>query len=296
MTSPIVSTRGLAKRYGRVTALADCSLEVAAGEILGLLGPNGSGKTTLLRVLLGLIRPTSGVAQIAGLDCWRDSLAIRRRVAYLPGEARVFRGMRGSEALQFFERIRPGTPPGRNRQLAERLGLDLARRVSAMSTGMRQKLALAAVLAAPVELLILDEPTENLDPTVRQEVLRLVAECRQAGQTVLFSSHVMDETESVCDRVVILRGGQLVCTQALSQLRRRHSLHARLTGEMPPVPARLAAEVSLQAGPAGELRLETTGELAPLLGWLATLPLAEVRIEPVGLASIYRRYHPGVPA
>lgn len=296
MNSSIVSTSGLTKRYGSVAALVDCSLEVARGEILGLLGPNGSGKTTLLRLLMGLIRPTAGRAQIVGLDCWRDSLAIRRCTAYLPGEARVFRGMRGAEALRFFEQIRPGTPRARNLELAERLGLDLSRRVSAMSTGMRQKLAIAAVLAAPVELLILDEPTENLDPTVRQEVLRLVEECRRDGKTVLFSSHVMDETESVCDRVVILRSGQIVCTQALSQLRRRHCLHARLTGEMPPVPVALSADVSVLAGPAGQLQLETAGELGPLLGWLATLPLAEVRIEPIGLASIYRRYHPGVQA
>src|SRR5687768_5360529 len=160
----IVQTHQLTKSYGPLAALADCSLGVEPGEVYGLLGPNGAGKTTLIRILLGYLRPTSGWAKIAGLDCHRQSVAVRRQVAYLPAEASMFPHMRGREALAFFSEIRPGGDLQRSLKLAERLELDLSRRVSFMSTGMKQKLAVAATLAAGTPLLILDEPTANLDP------------------------------------------------------------------------------------------------------------------------------------
>lgn len=287
----IVETRSLTKRYSAVTALADCSLTVERGEIFGLLGPNGAGKTTLLRLLLGYLRPTAGWAKVAGLDCERQSLAVRRQVAYLPAEAAMFPHMRGREALRFFAEIRPGGSLPRSLAIAERLELDLTRRVSFMSTGMKQKLALAATLAADTPLYILDEPTANLDPTVRAAVLSLVAEARAAGKTVLFSSHVLSEVEQVCDRVVILRAGQPVHTQLMSQLREQHRIVAKLTGPLPPIPPSLSGQLAVVASNNGEAILETPGELAPLLHWLATLPLADMRIEPLGLRTIYHRFH-----
>ena len=198
----IVATDNLTKTYGTVAALRDCSLDVEAGEVFGLLGPNGAGKTTLLRLLLGYLRPTNGNARVAGFDCVRKSVAVRRNVAYLPAEAALFPHMRGREALQFFAEVRPGSQLQHSLALAERLELDLTRRVSFMSTGMKQKLALAATLAASTKLYILDEPTANLDPTVRATVLSLVKEARAAGKTVMFSSHVLSELERVCDYLV----------------------------------------------------------------------------------------------
>jgi ABC-2 type transport system ATP-binding protein len=276
----LVETHELTKTYGPVTALGGCTLQVARGEVFGLLGPNGAGKTTLLRLLLGYLRPTSGTARIDGLDCLRDSVAVRRRVAYLPGEVRLFRQMRGYEALQFFAEVREGGDVARSRKLAERLDLDLTRQVAYMSTGMRQKLALAAALAADTPLVILDEPTANLDPTVRGEVARLVREARQDGRTVMFSSHVLSEVEDVCDRVVILRHGHVVHTQVVAALKRRHRIRATLDGL-----------VVIRTGPNGEITIETPGELSPILGWLATLPIREVLVEPVGLRAIYDQYH-----
>jgi ABC-2 type transport system ATP-binding protein len=287
----IVETRSLTKRYSAVTALADCSLTVERGEVFGLLGPNGAGKTTLLRLLMGYLRPTAGWAKVAGLDCERQSLAVRRQVAYLPAEAAMFPHMRGREALQFFAEIRRGGSLARSLAIADRLELDLTRRVSFMSTGMKQKLALAATLAADTPLYILDEPTANLDPTVRAAVLSLVSEARADGKTVLFSSHVLSEVEQVCDRVVILRAGQLVHTQLMSQLREQHRIVARLTGPLPQIPPSLSGQLAVIANASGEAILETPGELAPLLHWLATLPLADMRIEPVGLRTIYHRFH-----
>src|SRR5207248_1426903 len=174
--------------------------------------------------------------------------------------------------------IRAGGELTRSLALADRLELDLSRRVSFMSTGMKQKLALSATLAADTPIYILDEPTSNLDPTVRATVLSLVTEARAAGKTVMFSSHVLSEVEQVCDRVVILRGGQLVHTQPMSQLREQHRIVAKLTAPLPPIPESLSGQLSVVSHRDNEAILETPGELAPLLHWLATLPLSDMRI------------------
>jgi ABC-2 type transport system ATP-binding protein len=287
----IVETKSLTKRYGDVTALDGCSLGVEAGEVFGLLGPNGSGKTTLLRLLLGYLHPTAGWGKVAGLCCERQSLAVRRRVAYLPAEPAIFSHMRGRDALRFFADIRTGGDISRSLTLAERLELDLTRRVGYMSTGMKHKLALVSTLAANTPIYILDEPTASLDPSVRSTVLSLVAQARAAGKTVIFSSHVLSEVEEVCDRVVILRAGRLVHTQPMAQLRQQHRIVAQLTGPLPAIPESLMSQLKIVSRGDGEAVLETPGELAPLLKWLATLPLADMRIEPLGLRSIYDRFH-----
>jgi ABC-2 type transport system ATP-binding protein len=287
----IVRTASLTKCYGRVTALDRCDLQVRRGEVLGLLGPNGSGKTTLLRLLLGYLRPTAGEAAIDGLDCYRQSLDVHRRVAYLPGEMRMFPEMNCREVLRFFADVRRQPTYERSLKLAERLELDLSRRVSQLSTGMKRKLALAGTLAADTPLVILDEPTSNLDVTVRGEVIALVTEARDAGRTVIFSSHVISEVEQSCDRVVLLRKGRLVFEQVVAELRRQHRIRATLSGPFPVPPPELAQELKIAHGPRNQVTIETPRELAPLLGWLATLPLAEVHIEPVGLQVIYDRYH-----
>jgi ABC-2 type transport system ATP-binding protein len=274
----LVQTCDLTKRYGSVTALDRCTLGIAQGEIFGLLGPNGSGKTTLLRLLMGYLRPTAGRATIAGLDCYRDSVAVHERVGYLPGEAKLFPRMRGHDVLAFFAEIRPDGNLLRAVGVAERLGLDLARPVSLMSTGMRQKTALAAVLSFDAPLLILDEPTSNLDPTARSVVLAIVREAKAAGKTVLFSSHVLGEVEETCDRVIILRRGEVVHEQMMQELRRQHRIVARLTGPLPPAPDHFNGGLQITKTAHNDVLIDTPGELAPLLSWLATAPLAEVRI------------------
>ncbi len=294
---PLLSTQALSKHYASLAALDQCTLSVERGEVFGLLGPNGAGKTTLLRLLMGFLRPTSGHATIEGLDCYRQSPAVHALVAYLPGDARLFRNMRGHGVLRFFSQVRREGNYQRSLAVADRLKLDLNRQVSFMSTGMRQKLALAAVLATDAPLVILDEPTSNLDPTVRGEVLTLVREARDRGRTVVFSSHVLSEVEQACDRVAILRGGQLVHLQVMHELHRQHRIRARLNGQLPPPPAALQGDLQISlsdgavAGSGKQVTILTPGELSPLLGWLAQAPLTEVRIEPVGLQAIYDRYH-----
>ncbi len=289
---PLIKTEGLGKRYQDITALDDCTLEVRRGEVFGLLGPNGAGKTTLLRLLMGFLRPTAGWARIGDFDCYEQSVEVHRRVAYLPGDVRLFRSMPARQLLKFFSEIRGQKDIRPALRMAELLDLRLNTSVNQMSTGMRQKLALAATLAAGTDVIVLDEPTANLDPNVRGRVAQLVRQARDDGRTVVFSSHVMSEVEDSCDRVVILRSGQLVHEQVLSQLRRQHRIVAELDEPLPEVPPMFRSELSISYEAEGTVTMETPGQLKPLLGWLATLPIREVRIEPVGLRAVYDRFHP----
>jgi ABC-2 type transport system ATP-binding protein len=200
--------------------------------------------------------------------------------------------MKGREVLAFFARLRCQRDATASIELAARLGLDLSRPVAQLSTGMRQKLALAAVLAVDAPLLILDEPTSNLDPTVRGKVTALIGEARAAGRTVLFSSHVLSEIEQTCDRVVILREGRVVYDQAMSAIRRRHRIQARLTAPLPNVPKRFKEQLTVSHNSDSSVTIDAPGDLSELLGWLATLPLVEVRIDPIGLQAVYEQYHP----
>jgi len=287
----IVSSKNLSKSYGTFRALTDCNISVKSGEVFGLLGPNGAGKTTLLRTLLGFIKPTSGQACIAGFDCASQSVQVRQRTAYLPGEARLFRRMRGHHVLDFFSRLRADCDRKKCSAIAERLQLDGRRQVSRMSTGMRQKLALSMVLAIDCPLVILDEPTANLDPSARAEVLALVLEARNTGRTVIFSSHVLSEIESTCDRVVIMRAGHIAHEQSIATLRRRHRIYAQLAGPLTQIPEGLADSISIIRESGSEAVLESADSLTRVLDWLSGLPLSELKIEPVGLSAVYDRYH-----
>ncbi len=226
---------------------------------------------------------------IAELDCYNHRVAVHRQVSYIPGEPRLFRTMRGKAVLKFFSQVRSDGNFQRATQIARRLELDLDRWVGFMSTGMRQKLALAACLSVDAPLLIMDEPTANLDPTVRREVIQLVAEAKAAGRTVIFCSHILSEIEEVCDDVAILRAGQFVHHQSIHDLNRQHRLHCDLNGSVGEVPSNLAGVSFERNGNA--LIIETQGELDELLPWLARAGVKNVHVERVGLRAVYDRYH-----
>jgi ABC-2 type transport system ATP-binding protein len=287
----ILETNELSKSYGKFLALDRCSLRVQRGEVFGLLGPNGAGKSTLLRTLMGFLKPTSGRGRILGFDCEHQSVDVRRVTAYLPGDARLFRQMRGRDCLAFFQSMRPDVSKERYLELAERLELNLDRRVVFMSTGMRQKLAIVAVMSGQTPLIILDEPTANLDPTVRGEVLQLVREAKQHGQTVIFSSHVLSEIEEVCDEVVLLRKGVLAKRLRLSDLQQSHRLFAR-TSSPCVVPNEFSQQVQVVRHQESELVIDLQGDLQPLMRWLSEQSWSQVRIEAHGLDSVYQQVHP----
>ena len=288
----MIKTQGLTKTYGLVHALSDLTLSIEAGEIFGLLGPNGSGKTTTIRLLLGLLRPTAGRATVAGFDCWSQSLDVRQRVSYLPGELRMYGGLRAIDVLRYLSDLRGGVALDRAVAIGERvMGLDLRRRVRTYSTGMKQKLALSQAFADPVDILILDEPTSALDPSAREDVLGLVKEARGSGQTVIFSGHVLSEVEQVADRVAIMRRGLLMHVEDLHQRRRDvRLLQVRFSGEPPGnFPEALGLAVRERNGDV--LLLEHRGEAVPLLAWLGTQAVVDLAIGTEDLRSLYDRYH-----
>ncbi len=295
-TDAIVRTVGLTKTYGDFTALSDCTVDVRRGEIFGLLGPNGAGKTTLIRSLMGFLQATSGHCTVDGFDPAIDGVGVRARVAYLPGDARLPRHMRGGGVLKFFSEMHPSGNLDRSIAVAERLELNTKTRVAFMSTGMRQKLALAVVLGLDTPLLILDEPTANLDPTVRANVLDLVVEARSRGRTVMLSSHVLSEIEETCDRVAFLRKGKLARELTMSDLFQRHRVTARWSDNEIVVPDEFSDAVrvkKLVRNKTELLCIDTAGDLSPVLGWLDSLQLENVRIEPLGLRAIYDSVHMG---
>jgi len=201
--------------------LDSLDLQVAPGEVYGYLGPNGSGKTTTIRLLLGLHRPTSGHAELFGIDAWRDPVAAHRRVAYVAGEPSLWPAMTSTETFEFLARIRGDVDVAYRDLLVERFHLEASKRVRALSKGNRQKVQLVAAFASRAELLILDEPTSGLDPLMEVAFRETVNEAKERGQAVFLSSHILSEVEALCDRVGILREGRLVDQGSLAELRQR---------------------------------------------------------------------------
>jgi ABC-2 type transport system ATP-binding protein len=222
--APVIETVGLTKSYGRTLALRNVDLRIEPGEVFGYLGPNGAGKTTTLRLLMGLLRPTSGIARVLGLDSWRDSVQVHRGVGYLSGEPAFYRRMTGEQHLEYFGHLRGDGGTGHGQKLAQRLDLDLSRPATALSKGNRQKLAVVLAMMSQPRLLLLDEPTSGLDPLVQQEFQALLHEHTAAGGSVLLSSHVLGEVQRLADRIGVVRAGRLIAVERLESLRAK-SLH-----------------------------------------------------------------------
>jgi ABC-2 type transport system ATP-binding protein len=285
----LLRTEALTKNYGRFRALEGVDLAIRPAEVFGILGPNGSGKTTALRLILGFLRPTSGHAWVAGHECWSDGVAARRHVAYLPGELRLYENLTGRQLVQFLCRLRGQEVRAEVDDLARDFEIDLSQPLASLSSGMKRKVALLTVLAPHVAIVIMDEPTNALDPTMRDLLLAQVRHARDRGQAVVFSSHVLTEVEEVCDRVAILRRGRLVHLQEMAQLRAGRRVQLRLLEGKALGP--LVAGLQVVAEQDGAMMLEYSGPLGALLAWLAEQPVADVRLEPLGLRAIYQRYH-----
>jgi len=217
--TPAIRTSELSKRYGSRTALHGLDLTIEPGTVFGLIGPNGAGKTTTLRMLLDIIRPTSGTARVLGTDPRTGGPALRRRIGFVPGELRLEGRVKGRALLNHYADISGPVKPGAIDALAERLGLDLSRPVRTLSKGNKQKLGLVQAFMHSPELLVLDEPTSGLDPLVQREFLTMVREARDNGQTVLLSSHVLSEIQQTADAVAVLSAGRVVAEGAVESLR-----------------------------------------------------------------------------
>jgi ABC-2 type transport system ATP-binding protein len=232
----VVVTHGLTKFYGSRRGIEGLDLIVERGEVVGFLGPNGAGKTTTIRLLLGLIRPTGGTAEVLGHDVVSDGVRLRARLGYLPGDLALYDRMRGDDLLRFLARMRGGVPAGRYRELAARLDLDLSRRVHDLSKGNRQKLGVVQAFMHRPELLVLDEPTSGLDPLVQLEFQRLVREAVGSGATAFLSSHVLSEVDLMADRVAIVDSGRLVVVDDVDGMRERATRRVELDFPVAPPP------------------------------------------------------------
>src|SRR5215212_11283619 len=234
MTS-VIETAQLTKSYGKFRGIVDVDLAVEAGEIFGFLGPNGAGKTTTIRILLDLVRPTSGQAKVFGIDSSSDPVAIHRRIGYLPGEWNLYDRLTGSETIRYFANLRGGLDQAYVDQLVERLDLDPTRRFREYSRGNKQKVGLITAFQHRPELLVLDEPTSGLDPLVQQTFNELLFEAKAEGRTVFLSSHIITEVERTCDRVAIIREGGIVRLDTVEALRElaAHEVELRFPGDVP---------------------------------------------------------------
>jgi ABC-2 type transport system ATP-binding protein len=302
ISTPPLETHALSKRFGAVTALASLDLALRRGEVFGLIGPNGAGKTTTMRLLLDLIRPSGGTVTLLGTDPRSGGAALRRRVGYLPGELRLEGRITARTALEQFARISGPVAGGTIERLAERLGLELKRRVGQLSKGNKQKLGIIQAFMHQPDLLVLDEPTSGLDPLVQQEFLSLVTEASAAGQTVLLSSHVLSEVERAADRVAVLHEGRLVRLGTIGELRldRHRRVRAVLHAPQEVVMQRLmgpaTANLSVGASDAGTVVEGQTDDVDALVKALAGFELKDlVVLEPAleeTILALYRQAGP----
>lgn len=230
--SAIIQTNKLTKSYGKSRGIIDVTFDIQEGEVFGFLGPNGAGKTTTIRLLMGLLRASSGNATISGLDCWAHSTEVKKLVGYLPGEFTFDPGLRGAQIIEYLGHLRGGVDQSYVRSLIERLDFDPTKRFREYSRGNKQKLGLVQALMHKPRLLILDEPTSGLDPLNQQEFYKIAAEVHAQGNTIFLSSHVLPEVEHTCDRVAIIREGQLATINHVSALKsiRQHDVEITFAG------------------------------------------------------------------
>lgn len=291
-----IHTEKLLKRYGSLKVLRGLSLHVPRGTLFGFLGPNGAGKSTTIRILLGLLRPSGGKAQLFGDDCWRGGAKIRADVGYLPGDVRFYGGWTARATLHFLARARKRDCHDEMMRLATEFALELDKPTRAFSRGMKQKLGLIQAMMHRPKLLILDEPTTGLDPVMQEVLYTELRRIRDDGRTVLFSSHGLAEVETLCDRVAILRGGELVEDEKLEVLRRRarqrveiyfadEAAAGAVRGTQPPE----GLEIKQQRG--GQVRAMWSGDTPRLLDWLTERKVRNVTIAPPDLEHLFLSYY-----
>lgn len=266
MTPAIVlHTEGLTKHYGSVVGLESLNLDVHQGEVLGYLGPNGAGKTTTIRTILGLIRPTAGSAEIFGINTQTDTVESHKRVAYVPGEATFWPSLTGMETLHLLGRVHGSVDVAFRDELIKRFDFDPSRKVRTYSKGNRQKINLIAALATRADFLVMDEPTSGLDPIMEQAFRHSIVEAKGRGQTVFLSSHILEELETLCDRIGILRAGKLVELGTLTEMRHLSALTVEATfGEPPPALEHVAGVSNLHVE-GGHVTFNVRGAVDPVL-------------------------------
>jgi ABC-2 type transport system ATP-binding protein len=292
-----IATRGLTKYYGKVRGIVDLDLEVKTGEVFGFLGPNGAGKSTTIRTLLHMLRPTAGSARVLDLDIVTDTVEIRRRTGYLPGDLSMYDAMTARQMTEYFAALRGVDCTQRVNELAERLKLDLDRKIGSYSTGNRQKAAIVQAFMHDPELLILDEPSTGLDPLMQQEFFELVDEAKAAGRTVFLSSHILPEVERLAERVGIVRNSELVAVESIESLRDKARRRIEIVFSEPVDPAAFlalgAVDTATSTHSGRGIELTVAGPLDSVMELASRSPIENIRSEEGDLEGAFLAYYAG---
>lgn len=294
----VINIQELTKTYGKRRGVENVNFQVRKGEVFGFLGPNGAGKTTTIRVLLDLIRASSGNATIFGLDVRGSRDEIHKRIGYLPGEVGLYERLTVQDQLEDFAAMRGGVPPKRIEQYAARFDLDLAKPLRALSKGNKQKVGLVQALMHEPELLILDEPTSGLDPLMQQRFNTTIREARARGRTVFLSSHVLPEVEHLCDRIAIIRDGRILTVSTVPDIkaRARRTVAVRLRTP-PPATVLATAPGILEPHVEGTVvRFAQVGPIGAALAVLQPYGVLDVATHEPSLEDVFLAYYRGGPA
>jgi ABC-2 type transport system ATP-binding protein len=288
----VIQTMNLTKFYGKSRGIKDVSITVNRGDIFGFLGPNGAGKSTTIRTLLDFIRPSGGSATIFGMDCRRDSVAIRKRIGYIPGDFGLYGHMTGWKFLEYFGRVRGGYDAAAAKAYAKKMDIRLDRKMKTYSRGMRQKVAVIQAFMNNPGLIIMDEPTNGLDPLVQQTFMDMLHE--DAGRTVFMSSHVLSEVEKSCNRVAIIKEGRIVAEEQVEALRQKSGKVLEVKFVQPPTREIFHLPgISNVVRNNGSYRMNVTGNMEELLQEISRYKLADISIHQMTLEDVFMHYYEG---
>jgi ABC-2 type transport system ATP-binding protein len=288
----IIQTQNLTKSYGKSRGIKDVNITVRKGDIFGFLGPNGAGKSTTIRTLLDFIRPSSGSATIFGLDCQKDTVQIKKRVGYIPGDFGLFGHMTGWKYLEYFGKVRGGYDAEATKALAHRLDIKPDRKMKEYSRGMRQKMAIIQAFMNDPDLIIMDEPTTGLDPLVQQTFMDMVQEKAREGTTIFMSSHVLSEVEKVCNRVAIIKEGQIATEEKVEDLRKKSGnvLQVRFAEEVNQEVFKIPGVVN-PTRLNGYYKMTVTANMETVLAEIARHKVADISIHQMTLEEIFMHYY-----
>ncbi|MGY0693890.1 ABC transporter ATP-binding protein [Virgibacillus sp. FSP13] len=288
----VLEVNNLTKRFGKFTALDGVNLDINKGEVFGFIGPNGAGKSTTIRVLLGILKATEGEAKIFGKDVWSDAVEIHKHIAYVPGDVNLWPNLTGGEVIDLFVKLRGGNNKTRREELMKRFDLDPSKKCRTYSKGNRQKVALVAAFSSDADLYILDEPTSGLDPLMEQVFQQCVMEAKQAGKSVLLSSHILSEVEKLCDRVGIIRQGKIIETGSLSELRHLTRVNLLIETKKPITNLRELKGVHELVEKDGGLSFQVdTEELDAVIKHVSSFGIVKLESTPPTLEDLFMRHY-----
>ena len=288
----VLKTSNLTKKFGKFSALDGVNIEVEKGEVFGFIGPNGAGKSTTIRVLLGILKATSGDVKIFGMDAWKDAVEIHKRIAYVPGDVNLWPNLTGGEVIDLFVKLRGGNNAGRREELIKKFDLDPSKKCRTYSKGNRQKVALVAAFSSDADLYILDEPTSGLDPLMEMVFQECVLDAKKQGKSVILSSHILSEVEKLCDKVGIIRQGKIIETGTLSEL--RHLTRTRMVVETKqPVPA-LSEQEGIheleRKGQALAFQVDTE-KMDTVISYISQFGVTRMESTPLTLEDLFMRHY-----